>query len=322
MISVVIPVYRVERYLEKCLDSVLNQTFKDLEIILVDDGSPDRCPEICDEYAKCDERIKVIHKNNGGLSSARNAGIEKASGEWISFIDSDDYIANDMLENLFNAASNAEADISMCNFLCIDTDGNTSRFLEDRKLLENEIITGHEALLRLFDKGHVCYTIAWNKLYRHKLFESIRYPEGKIHEDEFVIHHLYALARKVVCIDYTGYFYVQRAGSIMSERGLISKICTKEALLDRFRLTDKIGEYSLATYNYYLEFLRCAEMCYQYHKREEKMATFRLYKEYRNLSYLRRHMSINNRIHYDLVYLTPIMQILMINMSKGTKLKG
>ena len=181
-ISIIVPIYNVEKYLNRCVDSILNQTFTNFECILVDDGSPDRCPQICDEYAKKDKRIRVIHKPNGGLSDARNAGIEVAQGEYLSFIDSDDWIHPQMLEILYEGIAKNNVMLSVCAYEEVKTYKNFDK-------IENpvfEIRNGMDFLI----ENNVTAVIAPNKLYHKSLFENIRYPVGKIHEDEFVTYKI------------------------------------------------------------------------------------------------------------------------------------
>ena len=173
-ISVIVPVYRVEKYLPACIDSILNQTFTDFELILVDDGSPDRCPAICDEAAERDARVRVIHQANAGLSAARNAGIEAAHGAWLSFVDSDDYIAPHFCEKLYQTAQRTNADCVMCSVQNVDESGK----LIDSALMRvaDEVKTGQEVLQKIGRDDVTPYLTAWNKLYRRKLFNTLRYP--------------------------------------------------------------------------------------------------------------------------------------------------
>lgn len=235
LISVIVPVYKVEKYLTKCIDSIINQTYKNLQIILVDDGSPDNCGKICDSYAKKDKRIRVIHKKNGGLSDARNAGIESAKGEYLAFIDSDDYIAPDMLEKLHKALTDADADMSICSFKYIWEDASmTDEELNNSSPIKNEVLYGRDILCnKMNDKGGWYWVVAWNKLYRKELFNDVCYPNNKIHEDEFVIHKILFKCDKVVCIEDMLYYYFQRQSSIMNEKYSIKRLDAVEALLDR-----------------------------------------------------------------------------------------
>ncbi|MBR2215111.1 MAG: glycosyltransferase [Selenomonadaceae bacterium] len=218
MISVIVPIYKVENYLDRCVESIVNQTYSELEIILVDDGSPDNCPAICDRWARKDSRIKVIHKANGGLSDARNAGIEISTGEYLLFIDSDDYILPQMCERLLNALQEASADIALCN-LFFDYGDRTE---ENTGVTPPGIYTNHEILKEYFLRGNIELGVIWNKLFRRSLFfteEHIRYPVGRLHEDQYTTHRLLYAAKKTVIIAEALYVYVQRDGSITHKLG-------------------------------------------------------------------------------------------------------
>lgn len=233
LISIIVPVYKVEDYLEKCIESILNQTYKNIEIILVDDGSPDRCGKICDDYAIKDNRIKVIHKKNGGLSEARNYGINIASGEYILFIDSDDYIDKNMCEILIKEAKKNDSDIVICNYYNVK---ENDYFINKMSITNNKILLTNLEMMKIFFlKGYSETIIVWNKLYKKKLFytnENIRFPVGKLHEDIFTIYKLYYIANKIVVVNKPLYYYVQRKESIMgkfSEKNIIAHMdCIKE----------------------------------------------------------------------------------------------
>lgn len=213
-ISVIVPVYRVEKYLPACIDSILNQTFTDFELILVDDGSPDRCPEICDEVARRDARVRVIHQANAGLSAARNAGIEAAHGAWLSFVDSDDYIAPQFYEKLYQTAQRTDADCVMCSVQNVDESGKSI----DNALMRvaDEVKTGQEVLQKIGRDDVMPYLTAWNKLYRRKLFNTLRYPAGRQNEDVFVFAELFCQVQRAACVAEPLYFYRKRMGSIMN----------------------------------------------------------------------------------------------------------
>lgn len=208
-ISIIVPVYKVEKYLKKCLDSILAQTFRDFELILVDDGSPDNSGRICDEYAKKDARVRVLHKDNGGLSSARNAGIEVAKGNYIGFIDSDDYIAADMYQTLYDLLNDHDADMSVVGM--IDVYENREIIVKESKKIE--VLEQKKAIQAVLDSTDV-YAYAVNKLYKKSLFYDIRYPVGKIVEDAFVIMDLLLQCNKIVTTTEQKYYYYRRADSI------------------------------------------------------------------------------------------------------------
>lgn len=213
-VSVIIPVYKVEKYLNQCVESVVNQTYKNLEIILVDDGSPDNCPKMCDEWAKKDDRIKVIHKSNGGLSDARNYGIEQSSGEFLCLIDSDDSINPQMIEILLKSLTETSADISMCSWKKVQDINNPQNKIYDINHLKIQTFENDEVFDLLFNKKVPLIMAAWAKLYRRELFNTIRYPLGKLHEDEAVIHELLFKCDKLSYVNYQMYNNTQRGDSI------------------------------------------------------------------------------------------------------------
>lgn len=211
LLSIIVPVYDVERYLPKCIDSILAQTFTDFELILVEDGSPDNCPALCDAAAAKDTRIRVIHQKNGGLSAARNAGLDAARGEWIGFVDSDDYIAPEMYEALYKAVQSTGADLALCDYAEVDETGAPCPPMHIS--LAEQVFTGQELLKNATD---TMIQPAWNKLYRRAIFAQLRYPEGKLNEDLFLIPEVCLQIQKAVVVPKALYYYVQRGGSIMS----------------------------------------------------------------------------------------------------------
>lgn len=213
-LSVIVPVYKVEKYLAKCIDSILVQSFSDFEMILVDDGSPDSCPAICDEYAKKDDRVRVIHQTNQGLSAARNTGIENAKGEYLAFIDSDDYISENMFSVLIENAAMCDADISICDAVLVNED-DICTFTDQT---ERKQLTGKEALIDMIYYRKITVN-AWNKIYKKTLFGDIRYPRGMLYEDLATTYKLIEKCKVVVVSDAKLYAYVQRTGSIMNRTG-------------------------------------------------------------------------------------------------------
>ena len=216
LISVIVPVYRVEAYLERCVKSILSQTYENLEVILVDDGSPDQCPAICDACAEKDARMKVIHQENKGLSGARNAGIDAASGEYLAFVDSDDYVSPHFIEELYQLLHDTGCAIGQCRFSYVKGDGlveeGDSAFC---------IYRGESLMEQLYgpEEKATCFVVAWNKLYRAELFKEtgIRYPEGRIHEDEATTYRLFHEAKKLAFLDRALYgYYTENGGSITS----------------------------------------------------------------------------------------------------------
>lgn len=233
LISIIVPVYNVEKYIERCVDSILAQSYRNLEVILVDDGSPDRCPEICDRYGLQDKRVKVLHQSNAGLSAARNAGIDIASGDYLGFVDSDDWISKDMYEQLHAAAARSAADISICNFQCVD-ESDFSLRANVIMPIKDEVLSGIEVITQKLSSDQDWYwVIACNKLYRRDLFSDIRYPLGKLHEDEFIIHRLLLKCSKVAGVSKALYFYLQRTGGITKTKYSIRRLDAAEANFER-----------------------------------------------------------------------------------------
>ena len=215
LISVIIPIYNVEQYLRRCLDSIVNQSYTNLEIILVDDGSPDSSPQICDKYASKDNRIIVIHKENGGLSDARNAGLDICKGEYISFVDSDDWVSQDYINELYSSIKNSHADIAIVNHTHV-TD-NFKINTESNQNYTIKLFSKQQALFKLIAKQHQPFVVSWGKLYRKELFNNIRFPIGKYHEDEFTSHLLINRASKIAYSSKILYFYFQRPNSITNQ---------------------------------------------------------------------------------------------------------
>lgn len=261
-VSVIVPIYMVEPYLKRAVDSIRNQTYQNLEIILVDDGSKDQCGGICDDYAKADNRIVVIHKENGGLSDARNAGLDIARGEYIMFVDSDDYIASDCVETLLGCLKEHDADVSMCSYAVTDsTEFDESIFAAGRNnekekkqskewkiKTDNHKSDGHEydgsveicdrrkLLSNLYDANHrdaTYFIVSWNKIYKASLWDGIRFPKGKIHEDEATTYKIYDRARKGVYLHRPLYGYFTAPDSITRARFNIKRLQWMDALDDR-----------------------------------------------------------------------------------------
>lgn len=214
MLSIIVPVYNVECFLSRCIDSILNQTYSDFEVILVDDGSTDECPAICDEYARMDSRVKVIHKANGGLSDARNAGIAIARGEYFGFVDSDDSIANDMYEHLMALIHKHNADIAACGILNLQQDGSVighwPDLTEDIVYNREDFISNHYPDVR----RNIMPSVA-NKVFRRGIFETISFPVGKIYEDAQIQLEIYDQCEIIaLCHRHLYFYYSCRPGSI------------------------------------------------------------------------------------------------------------
>lgn len=244
IVSIIVPIYNVEQYLPKCIESAIAQTYKNIEILLVDDGSPDNCPTICDEYAAKDPRIKVIHKENGGLSSARNAGLEIFGGEYVFFLDSDDWIEPTTIEKMLAAIQTNHADLCLCRCCAENESGtilSTSEPWTDRFLF-----TRDEFLRELTLSALPKYTICCNKLYSREIIKQLRFPVGLIHEDEFFTPHVYAAIQTAICLNDVLYHYLVRSESITHEQFSVRRFDKITAWLDRIQLYNSINKTELA----------------------------------------------------------------------------
>ena len=210
LISVIVPIYKVEQLLSMCIESLLNQKNTNFELVLVDDGSPDQCGLICDNYAQKDSRVKVIHKKNGGLSDARNAGLKIASGEYIAFVDSDDWVAPDYLSLMLETLKLSGSDICECEV--VRTSGKVE--FEHITQSDSEVFSTVEALNQLIIDG-TFHQYVWNKLYKRSCIEGIYFPVGKTNEDEFWTYQVFGKAKRIVKTSKVLYYYFQREGSIM-----------------------------------------------------------------------------------------------------------
>lgn len=236
-ISIIVPVYNVQKYLRDCLDSLLNQTFKEYEIILIDDGSTDISGEICDEYAKNNDKIKVIHKENGGLSSARNAGIEIAKGNFLGFVDSDDWIDKDMYKELYFNIKNTTFDIIACNFYIMDAEGNFEPYTKNAM---NQAFNRELALKELISNNTLTFS-SCNKLYKRELFEDLRYEEGIILEDMDLSYQIFNKANNIFYLNKPLYFYRYNSSSILRNSFSLKRI-------DEYFVRKKMYEFYLKVY--------------------------------------------------------------------------
>ncbi len=234
LISVIVPIYKVQDYLKECIESIINQTYSDIEVILVDDGSPDRCPQMCDEWAKRDSRIRVVHKKNGGLSSARNAGLDVAKGEYISFVDSDDFICKDALENLYNRIKDDKSIGITSGLIYRYQDSSISNFKAQWLCSKEIVIPASEFLLETMSQK-TSYTV-WNKLYRRDVIGNTRFREGRNNEDTLFMYDLGKnIAILNVCmveIPHYVYYYRYREDSICTT----AKIPLAIDILDNYEL--------------------------------------------------------------------------------------
>lgn len=309
LVSVVVPIYNVEKYLSKCIETIINQTYNNIEIILVNDGSTDNCLQICNDFREKDRRIKVINKKNGGLSDARNTGLKDAHGKYICFIDSDDYISNKYVEELYNLIIENNAQIALCNYEKVDEE-NKSISKED---IESQTISGKTALEKFNETAfYPASVVAWNKLYDINLFRNIIYPEGKIHEDEFTTYKLFYLAKKVAITSKVLYYYRFVPTSIMNRKFNVKRLDKLEALEQRVNFfrdnkEEKLYRLALIDYQYLLvsHYLKCKKYL-ENSKKIQKEILKKIRKNY-NVVIKFKECSIKSKIKFTIVYIHPIL---------------
>ena len=246
LISVIVPVYQVEAYLPRCVDSILKQFFEDFELILVDDGSPDRCGELCDAYAAQDSRVHVIHQKNGGLSAARNAGIDWAfansQSQWLTFVDSDDWLHPNTLDVLLKAAEDSNTAVSVCGYQ--ETTGENPAIDEEK--MHSEVWTPKDFYMQQIKN----FTVAWGKLYRKECFAAERYPLGKIHEDEFLTYRLLFAQEKLAVVSQPLYAYFVNPTGITRKPWSPKRLHAWEAYEQQLRFFDTLGDPELKRRNF------------------------------------------------------------------------
>ena len=255
IVSIIVPVYKVENYLERCIESIINQSYRNLDIILIDDGSPDKCGYICDNYAKQDDRITVIHKENGGLSDARNRGIEIAKGQYITFVDSDDFIHYDYVLNMVDTALKLGCDVVQCGF----EKGELQSFPKSKKTNSVKVYNN----INIF-YGRKLKITAWAKLYSKSIFFHIRFPVGKINEDEFITYKAIYGAGKIGIMSKPLYYYYQSPVSIMRGNNKVVKLdfmCAFEQRIQFFQDRNELDlvnvsrkEYAIRAMLYYVKY--------------------------------------------------------------------
>ena len=230
MVSVIVPVYNVEKYLQRCIDSICSQTYKNLEIILVDDGSTDSSGDLCDELSKCDTRILVIHQKNGGLSNARNSGIVASKGEYILFVDSDDWIEKNMIELMLSTFSDDKVSLSICGINYYDSD---YKFLHSILPQKEGCYLCIDILKDMFGDNRTPYVTACTKLYKRDLFRELMFPDGKLHEDEFTSYKYIYKSEMIAILNLPLYCTIMRNDSIMGKKYTVGRLDGVEALYQK-----------------------------------------------------------------------------------------
>lgn len=235
-VSVIVPIYNTRPFLEVCVRSILNQQFSEpFEVLLVDDGATDGCDVLCDELAAQDKRIRVFHQENQGLSGARNTGIDAARGRYYAFVDADDVVRSGYLQALYDACEAHDAYMAICAVEDVNEDGSSQDPPEYTLPAETGVFVGKDLLNRFYAPNGTYYTVAWNKLYRAEVWKLLHYPEGRLHEDDFVAHRLFWRCDKVVCLDAPLYNYRLRKGSICRTEMKPGAFDAVDGLADRYR---------------------------------------------------------------------------------------
>lgn len=248
LISIIVPVYNVEKYIHRCLDSILAQSYNNIEIIVVDDGSTDHSGEICDHYAKANKRIKVIHQSNAGLSEARNRGICVANGSYLVFVDSDDYILPEMVQTAYEQLQKDDTDLVIVDYNLVNED--MENLMEKRSFtLEEGVFLPGQVLEKMSIEDCYYYVVAWNKLYRRELFADLKFPRGKIYEDAFIMHKIFFKCRKISLKSTKLYNYVLRDDSILRSNYNIKKLDEVQANYERAKFALDHGYTNLAVYS-------------------------------------------------------------------------
>lgn len=312
-LSIIVPIYNVEKYLSRCIESILNQTFKDFELILVNDSSTDNCKEICEKYKRMDSRIIVANKKNGGVSSARNLGIDISKGDYIGFVDSDDFIDVHMYEILLNTINAYDSDIVICDYYKVNEYDikKYEKMKSNNKDIKVENINNIDAIERIITRD-IKIVVAWNKIYKRSLFDNLRYKEGVICEDEFLAHRIFYKCNKVSIINQKLYYYIQRKGSIINSPFSSKDFDKIYAIKDRvdflkekkiINLIDK-AEKSFVDYfvwNYFTGYQKLENIEYELK---------RLKKEFNSVFYRildNKFISLNEKITLFILYLSPYL---------------
>jgi len=316
MISVIVPVYNIEMYIEKCVKSIINQTYKDIEVILVDDGSTDDSGKICDKLAAMDNRIFVIHKENGGLSDARNVGIDVSKGEYIGFVDGDDYISPYMYQHLLEILQLNHADMAMCDF-CEINESQEKQTKDEKKEVEIcvEILNGIQVydLVTEFKASNI---VAWNKLYKKEIFANIRYHKGRLHEDQWLIPYVAYNCHKVAKSSAKLYYYVFRKNAISKVDmkpsrmwDLLDAMANTCSFFKEKRLYDEQKKESRHLCNHIMYYYQNADRYFENsHEMKKQLHMF-----YRNTMNLNRNVFGIKNVMYNAFSISPVL---------GLKIKG
>ena len=296
LISVIVPVYNTQQYLEKCLDSIVKQTYQNLEIILVNDGSIDESEIICQKYQKKDKRIKYIKQHNGGLSVARNTGIENANGKYLIFIDSDDYVNVHFVDELYSALINNNSDIAVCDYQKV-YEKDADIYSKNTAVIQKNVSNKFD---NLYNENSAVTVVAWNKIYKKEIFDKIKYPIGKIHEDEYIIHYILDNIKSITYVRAKYYYYYQRESSITGSYS-IKRLDILEALKDRAVFFENKGMKNLnarAFYDYFYQLCYQKEMMIKYFPNEKVI-----------IDKLNYSIKLNRKQFFNNIYINPLRKL-------------
>ena len=317
LISVIVPVYNNSQYLCHCLDSIKDQTYKNVEIILIDDGSTDNSGMLCDKYSEIDQRFVVVHQENKGVAAARNRALDLANGDYIIQVDSDDYISDDAIESLYKNMEKSGADLCVCNFrLGIDTNFNFAHLCNTNV----NVYSGNTRFKKLFDDKKFHTIGPCGKLYKKELFNDLRYPDGKIHEDEYLAHYIVGRCKKIAYMDDVLYYYVVNNHSITHSNFSMKRLDAIDALEDRIKYINAIGD-TLLTKLCYIDFLKRFQYYYygvKYNFPEKKDEINKLYAEYRKYYFdSLKYLNLYYRFRFGIFIVMPTLNYIIKKLAHG-----
>ena len=296
LISIIVPIYNVATYLVRCIESLINQTYKNIEIILINDGSTDNSLDLCEKYKYIDKRIIVVDKENGGLSDARNVGLDVCKGDYVAFVDSDDYVEESYLEKLYEAIKMTDSDIAICSFSLVNENG---KLRKKEKMPNYTCVDGRYILSKVLSKTGYKYVVAWNKLYKREIFENLRFPIGKYYEDEYINYRIFYEKKRIALVPLSLYNYVLRSGSITMSSVTSEKITMKiEMHRERIRFYKEKNDMEL----YYKAIQQCCNWFVNCSADVRKVMGKAVYSEFqaemrRNVSLLRKaNIQFNKKI--------------------------
>ena len=323
LISVMIPIYNSEKYIGRCIESVIKQSYKNLEIILIDDGSTDNSGKICDKYGKKDNRIKVFHEKNSGVAASRNKALDLAGGKYLIFVDSDDFIFPEMIEILHDDIEEYDTQMAVSDYI----EGNGNDFSYEDLSGQLEILFGEEKYRKLFDENKLSFIVPWGRLYKRELFNGLRYPNGKIHEDEYIAHYILERAESISYSRSKFYYYFKEDegdSSITQSYFSMKRLDCIGALEDRLDFFKKLGNRDLLTLAYD-DFLKRFQYYYygvKYQFSDKNDLAEELFGRYKELyKEGKKYLSFPKKIRYGLFIYMPTVNFYLKKLFKSKSVK-